>query len=466
MLAMVITISAEKKAKYVFYFITDGTGVNTVLGAEMYNAEMQGRIGRVPFCMTSFPIVGVASTYSNNSGVTDSAASGSALATGVKTENGALGMRPDLKTPVTSIAVWAKEAGMKVGVASSVTINHATPAAFYAHQPKRSLSYDIAKDMIATDLDFYGGSAVEKAEDPKNHPGAPCIYKEMEKAGYAVAFGMADYQKKAKKAKKMLLVQDPKHLNPASDIYSLPYAIDVKDGEMTIEDILRAEIEFLMRDNKNGFFLMNEIGGKVDWACHGHDGATAFAEVGAVDRCIKIAYEFYKQHPDETLIIVTADHETGGLVLARNLYELHLDVIGHQRITIERLGKELHKMHDVQGDKLEWNTVKTFITENFGFWDKVQLTDNQTKRLEDAFRKIMNGTSQDLKTLYQKDDELAVTVRNIQAECALVGWQVTGHSNGYVPCFAVGVGAERIHGRIDNTEIPKIVANIAGWKAE
>ena len=185
-----------------------------------------------------------------------------------------------------------------------------------------------------------------------------------------------------------------------------------------------------------------------------------------MDNPVRVAYEFYKQHPDETLIIVTADHETGGLVLARNLYELHLDVIGHQRITIERLGKELHKMHDVQGDKLEWNTVKTFITENFGFWDKVQLTDNQTKRLEDAFRKIMNGTSQDLKTLYQKDDELAVTVRNIQAECALVGWQVTGHSNGYVPCFAVGVGAERIHGRIDNTEIPKIVANIAGWKAE
>lgn len=81
MLAMVLTISAQKKAKYVFYFITDGTGVNTVLGAEMYNAEMQGYIGRSPFCMTSFPIVGVSSTFSSNSGVTDSAASGTALAT-------------------------------------------------------------------------------------------------------------------------------------------------------------------------------------------------------------------------------------------------------------------------------------------------------------------------------------------------------------------------------------------------
>ena len=152
--------------------------------------------------------------------------------------------------------------------------------------------------------------------------------------------------------------------------------------------------------------------------------------------------------------------------MSRGLYELHLDVIGNQRITIERLGKELHKMHDVQSDKLEWNTVKSFIAENFGFWNKVKLTDEQTKRLEEAFQKIMNGTSNDLQTLYQKDDELAVTVRNILAECALVGWQVTSHSNGYVPCFAIGAGAEQIHGRIDNTEICKIVAGIAGWKAD
>ena len=243
---------------------------------------------------------------------------------------------PDLKTPVTSIAVWAKEAGMKVGVASSVTVNHATPAAFYAHNPSRSEYYAVAKDMISTDLDFYAGSAINKPEDPEKHPGEPNLYKEMEKAGYTVARGVADFQKKMKKARKMLLVQDPDHLNPASGDGSLPYAIDVKEGEMTIEDILRCQIEFLMRDNKNGFFLMNEIGGKVDWACHGQDGATAFHEVMAVDRCIKIAYEFYKQHPDETLIVLTADHETGGLVLAHNnKYALNLKVLGNQKVSTD-----------------------------------------------------------------------------------------------------------------------------------
>ena len=152
--------------------------------------------------------------------------------------------------------------------------------------------------------------------------------------------------------------------------------------------------------------------------------------------------------------------------MSRNLYELHLDVIGCQKITIDRLGKELHKMHDEQGDKMQWETVKSFIAENFGFWNKIKLSDEQTARLKNAFEKIMNGTGENLLTLYQMDDELAVTVRNIQAECALVGWQVTSHSNGYVPCFAIGAGADLIHGRIDNTEISRLIAKAAGWKVE
>ena len=328
---------------------------------------------------------------------------------------------------------------------------------------ERHEQYTIGKQLIESGNDFYAGSDFTIPNDPE-YPNGTSLYESAVAKGFTIARGYAEYQKAADKAKRMILFQSEEASN--ADRYSIPYALDRKEGALSLTDITRAGIDFLMKKQgeKNGFFMMIE-GGKIDWACHANDMAF-IPELIDMDNAVRVAYEFYKQHPDETLIIVTADHETGGLVLARNLYELHLDVIGHQRITIERLGKELHKMHDVQGDKLEWNTVKTFITENFGFWDKVQLTDNQTKRLEDAFRKIMNGTSQDLKTLYQKDDELAVTVRNIQAECALVGWQVTGHSNGYVPCFAVGVGAERIHGRIDNTEIPKIVANIAGWKAE
>ena len=462
-LLFVLTVSAQVKAKYVFYFIGDGMGVNQVNAAETYLGAMQGRIGTEPLCFPSFPYAAFVNAQSATNGVTDSAAGGTALACGQKTKNGTLGMLKDLVTPISSIADWARNSGAAVGITTSVAVDHATPAAFYAHVKERHEQYTIGKQLIESGNDFYAGSDFTIPNDPE-YPNGTSLYESAVAKGFTIARGYAEYQKAADKAKRMILFQSEEASN--ADRYSIPYALDRKEGALSLTDITRAGIDFLMKKQgeKNGFFMMIE-GGKIDWACHANDMAF-IPELIDMDNAVRVAYEFYKQHPDETLIIVTADHETGGLVLARNLYELHLDVIGHQRITIERLGKELHKMHDVQGDKLEWNTVKTFITENFGFWDKVQLTDNQTKRLEDAFRKIMNGTSQDLKTLYQKDDELAVTVRNIQAECALVGWQVTGHSNGYVPCFAVGVGAERIHGRIDTTEIPKMVANIAGWKAE
>ena len=463
MFFVVLTMSAQGKAKYVFYFIGDGMGVNQVNAAETYLGALQGRIGIEPLCFPSFPYTALVNTQSATNGVTDSAAGGTALACGKKTKNGTLGMLDDLTTSITSIADWARHSGAAVGIATSVAIDHATPAAFYAHVKERHEQYTIGKQLVASQNDFYAGSDFTMPNDPE-YPNAPSLYKEAADNGFTIARGYADYQDKAKGVGRMILLQTDEANK--IDHYSIPYALDRKDNDLTLTDITRAGIDFLMKKQgeKNGFFMMVE-GGKIDWACHANDLAF-IPEVIDMDNAVKVAYEFYKQHPDETLIIVTADHETGGLVLSRGLYELHLDVIGNQRITIERLGKELHKMHDVQSDKLEWNTVKSFIAENFGFWNKVKLTDEQTKRLEEAFQKIMNGTSNDLQTLYQKDDELAVTVRNILAECALVGWQVTSHSNGYVPCFAIGAVAEQIHGRIDNTEICKIVAGIAGWKAD
>ncbi len=464
MLTMVLSVAAQKKAKYVFYFITDGTGVNTVLGAEMYRAEQQGRIGREPFCMTLFPVIGVSSTFSNNSGVTDSAASGTALATGVKTQNGCLGLQPDLKTPVTSIAVWAKEAGMKVGVASSVTVNHATPGAFYAHQPKRSYYYDVAKDMIAADFDFYAGASISRADDPKNHPGEPNLYKAMEKAGYAVAYGTADYQKKAKKAKKMLLVQDPEHLNPASGSEALPYAIDAKSGEMTIEDILRCELEFLMRDNDKGFFLMNEIGGKVDWACHAQDGATAFAEVGAVDRCMKIAYDFYKQHPDETLIVLTADHETGGLVLAdNNIYALNLKALTYQKMSSDGFTQVLRNLRQQTANKVTWEQAKQALSDNFGFWKELQLNEKEEARLHDVWQKSFESKAEDVKNEYTANEPLADEAKYIINKKALLSWCTGGHSAGLVPVYAIGVGSEQFTEHNDNARIPVKIAKAAGY---
>lgn len=463
MFLFALTLSAQGKAKYVFYFIGDGMGVNQVNAAETYLGALQGRIGIQPLCFPSFPYSAFVNTQSATNGVTDSAAGGTALACGQKTKNGTLGMLKDLTTSVSSIADWARNSGAAVGITTSVAIDHATPAAFYAHVKERHEQYTIGKQLVESANDFYAGSDFTIPTDPE-YPNGPTLYEEACSKGFTISRGYADYQKRAANAKKMILLQSEEASK--ADRYSIPYALDRKDGDLTLTDITRAGIDFLMKKQgeKNGFFMMIE-GGKIDWACHANDLAF-IPELIDMDNAVKVAYDFYKQHPDETLIIVTADHETGGIVLSRGLYEINLAAVGNQRITIEKLGKELHKMHDVKGDKLVWDDVKTFLAENFGFWDKISLTDEQTQRLESSFKKIMDGTSKDQRTLYQNDDELAVTVRSIMSECAQVGWHVTSHSNGYVPCFAIGVGAEQIHGRIDNTEIPKIVAKAAGWKAE
>mgnify|MGYP000222963950 FL=1 len=106
----------------------------------------------------------------------------------------------------------------------------------------------------------------------------------------------------------------------------LPYAIDRQEGDLTLAEITESAISFLTKGSNKGFFLMVE-GGKIDWACHGNDPATVFEEVVDMDNAIKVAYEFYKKHPKETLIVVTADHETGGLGLGTGKYELQLKAL-------------------------------------------------------------------------------------------------------------------------------------------
>lgn len=139
LLALSICWSYAQQAKYVFYFIGDGMGVNQVQGTEIYRAELEGKMGITPLLFTQFPYSTVAITNSATNRVTDSAAAGTALATGRKTKNSAIGVLKDQETPINSVAVWAKNKGCRVGIATSVTVNHATPGAFYAHAAKRTL---------------------------------------------------------------------------------------------------------------------------------------------------------------------------------------------------------------------------------------------------------------------------------------------------------------------------------------
>lgn len=448
-----------QQAKYIFFFIGDGMGLNQIQITELYGAELQGNIGITSLLFTQFPMATIATTYSATNGVTDSAASGTALATGVKTRNGCIGVMKDKVTPLKSIAVRAREAGCKVGVASSVAVNHATPAAFYAHNENRKNYNAIGHDLVAAGFDFYGGADFWGVT-PQDSIG---LYDLARSNGYTITRGYKEFQKKARTSDRMILFQ--KIAVSKIDSRTTPYAIDRQKTDLTLSEITRAGIKVLTKDPKKGFFFMIE-GGSIDWACHSNDAATVIHEVQDLDRAIGVAYEFYQQHPDETLIVVTADHETGGLGLGTGSYELNLSVLSNQKISEREFSKVLGNLRKKCNGYVSWDIVKNSLSENFGFWKKIRLTLQQEERLKIAYESSFINSASLVESEYQKDETIAAEAKKIINEIALVDWISKGHSASFVPVFALGAGAENFQSRTDNAEIPRKIAEIGGYGLE
>lgn len=459
MLFMLLAVVAQaQQAKYVFYFIGDGMGLNQVNTTEMYLGEKQGRIGTEPLCFASFPVAGMATTFSASNSITDSSAGGTALATGVKTYNGAIGVDAN-KERVMSVAERAKRAGKKVGVTTSVSIDHATPAAFYGHQPDRSMYYEIALQLPEAGFDFYAGSGFLKPARTFDKKDAPSIYPIFEQAGYTIARGLDEYKAKADGAGKMVLMQ-----KEGANSSSLPYAIDRREGDLTLAQITESAIDFLSRDNKKGFFLMVE-GGKIDWACHSNDPATMVKEIIDMDNAVRVAYEFYKKHPKETLIVITADHETGGLALGNSNYTLNLKSLDCQKQSVDLLSRALTDLRKSKGNKATWEDVKALLTERMGFWGELTPTWEQEKMLRDEFESsfVRNKVVFE-ESLYSKTEPLAAVAKKVLSQMSKLGWTTGSHSAEYVPVFAVGAGSKLFMGKMDNTDIPKRIAKAAGYK--
>ena len=456
-----VAAMAQSQVKYVFYFIGDGMGVNQINVTETYLAALKGKIGFEPILMSSFPVVGLVNTYSATNGVTDSAAGGTALACGKKTKNGAIGVLEDLKTPCTSIAVWAQKAGAAVGVATNVAITHATPASFYGHQPNRNMYYEIGQDLCKSGFDFFAGSDFHR---PNTKEGEPTLRDQAKAAGYTILTGgYKEYEKKGRKADKLILFQsDYQNEKLGSD--HIPYALDQDKNDLTLEQIVRAGINYLMGKQKNGFFFQIE-GGMIDYACHRNDIGNAVNEVLDMDKAVKVAYEFYQQHPDETIIVISADHETGGLVMGKGPYELHTDLLRFQQKSIDELKWILREQYKKAPKKFTKDAVEKQLKQLMGLWDNIKLTDDQTARLTRRWNDIEKAIAGNEK-VNDRINDLCETVKHVISEQALISWASGGHSNGYVPVYAVGPGTEVFQGRIDNIEIAPAMAKIAGWQAE
>lgn len=455
-LIVVMTATAQK-AKYVFLMIGDGMGVNQVGMTERYMAAMNGSNGRIPLCMAQFPVSGLAHTYSKSYGTTDSAAGGTALSTGQKTTNGTIAMDSAKTVPTTSIATIAKERGMVVGVTTSVSIDHATPAVFYAHSPNRRAYYEIGCQLPASGYDFFGGAWFLKptGDDGKQ----PSIDEMVKKAGYATIKGYDEYLKHGKSHDRVILTQTDDKAKKYDK--GLPYAIDRDEDDLQLPQITAAAIDFLYNKSKDkGFFLMVE-GGQIDWACHANDAGAAVVEVIDFDKAINEAYKFYLQHPDETLIVISADHETGGLSPGRdNTYELQLQRLGMQKCSQSALTKKILAALNDKQKPFTYDEMKKLVAENTGLWSSIEMTESDETEIKSAYNKTMQGKAENVKSEYFTDELIAVTALKILNRKAFVGWTTGSHTSTFVPVFAVGVGADRFSGVIDNTDIPNNILEI------
>lgn len=444
--------SFGQKAKYIFFMIGDGMGLSQVNLAEVYSAQIKGQNSVFPLVFTQFPYATFGTSFSMSHGVTDSAAGGTALAVGKKTKNGVIGMDSATTVSYKSIAEAAKEKGMKVGITTSVSIDHATPASFYAHRADRNMYYEIGLDLVKSNFDFFAGSGFLKPTTNAAKQEVPSLFPQFEKAGYQLVKGKDAFTKLKKKDGKIIMTNIE-----GSDPASLTYAIDRKENDLKLSQITSAAIESLTANNDKGFFLMVE-GGKIDWACHANDGGTTIHEVLDFNESVAVAFDFYKKHPEETLIIVTADHETGGLAVGNGSSTLRTHTFENQIVSQGVLSTSIR---DLRKNKpaATWDDVKQLLTQNLGLWATVKVSDKDEEEIQSAYkRSFVNHENESSKSLYASDDKIAALSIKALNKVSSASWASGGHSAAYIPIYAIGAGSELFNHKMDNTDISKKVA--------
>lgn len=449
---MLCFFSSAKSPKYVFYFIGDGMGFNHVEAARVYQSKNVHDLAS-GLVFTDFPYTGITVTRSASNYITDSSAAGTALASGYKVTNNVVGI-DTLNNPVISIISKVQKEKWMTGVVTSTSIDDATPAAFYAHASGRNLSYEIGKQATVSGINFLGGSGF-KALTNKNNPTDPNLLDLFKQNGYTIFKGMDEYWHNKSIKKNVLLIPD--HDYP---FMCLPFAIDRKPNDLSLEFLTSSAIAYFEESKANNFMLMAE-GGQIDHAAHPSDLATVVLEVIDLSKSVKLAYDFYLKHPEETLIVVTADHETGGLGLGKVGFNLNFGNMNYQKVSLSQLSVLVNTLKKEKGNAIQWEDVALLLKENLGFWNQVTLSAKDEKSLKDCFTEtFMNGDSKKVETLYSKDEPLAVLAIDIISRLCNVGWTSKVHTGAPVPVYAIGIGAERFTGCMDNTQIPKTIEKI------
>lgn len=480
-----LSLISENQAKYVFLFIGDGMGNIPVSAAEYFlgpdnGDEGKGQAQAQPLNFSQFPVIGLQNPTDADHYVPDSAATATAFGNGVKIDSNVIGLTPGYTEQTESVAEKAKNDGKAVGILSTVTLNHATPAAFYANVEHRNNYYEIGEQMALSNFDYFAGGSLGRRtgdnEDQKD------LYEVLKENGYTVVESKEEFEAITAETGK---VYAPSEVMSDADGSSMKYAIDQEEGEQTLADMVAKGIEVLST-NENGFFMMTESG-KIDWAEHANDAATTVKEVIDFQNAIQKAVDFYYEHPEETLIVVTADHPTGGFTIGNSEtgYNSYFHLLNNQKVSQE-------KFDTIFAEALEANPEMTFedflptLEENFGFVfdleasedvktfgeveaaeeageveekDLMLVTPYELEELKYAFEQSKlpfeerNAGQTDIIKGYHSYLPISIASTRLLARKAGLAFTTVDHSPERVPVYAIGAGAAMFEGNYENIDI-------------
>ncbi|HNW89449.1 MAG TPA: alkaline phosphatase [Bacteroidales bacterium] len=387
------------KIKYVFLFIGDGMGTNQVFLTEKFNELTKAEPLIFMNNKWSFGLATTECADSNK--ITDSGAGGTAIACGERTSYGNIGENKG--NALESIAEFLHtKKNFKVGIITSVPLTHATPASFYGHEPTRRNYDNLTNDLIESGFEFFAGGGFQFGNADSNkkiYKDFDAVIMKLKENNFLPIFNHVMFDSLTVKGNQRVILIDTAIRNSQmllKNVYSeeknsLPFALDFPEYKMQLAQYTEEAQNFLMNDR--GFFIMVE-GGKIDWACHDNDALTAIYEINAFNEAIKKSYDFYLKHPKNTLIIITADHETGGMALGTGEDENSPSKVNKYALYVNKLRQQ----------------KKSYIF-----------------------------TSSDL-------------LAKIQEE-AQIGWTTDEHTSAPVGVWAIGKGCEHFSGIIKNSDI-------------
>ncbi len=448
--AMVAAAGARPKS--VVLFIGDGMSTPQRMTANEFSVKS----GRGNLAMNALPHQATTRTCSASSLVTDSAAAATAIACGEKTFNGAIGVDAQLRR-LESAAEVAHRAGKAVGIVTTVTINHATPAGFYGHRKGRGEGYALGLDLVASGFEYFAGGGLDKHDDRSNPLYRGDVYDLAAGAGYGVIRGdRAAFDALRPGCGRVWFVATEK---------AMPDSIDAGlwKGVPTLAELTAKGLELLSPD-PDGFFMMVE-GGRIDWAGHANDAATNLREVLALDDAVKVALEFQKTHPD-LLVVVTGDHETGGMTMgfAGTGYAFYMERLANQKCSASRIGEFV-----AMSRPKDLAALRPFLAENFGFdfstRDAARVPMAVTEAEEAELAKALaydlalaeKGVKDDAAYDAHKISRFPTAVKSLFSHKCGIAWTSGAHTALPVLTTAQGPGAERFSGFLDNTDISKIL---------